>query len=383
MRKLIQDLNYALRQFTRTPGVAVTAIISLALGIGATTAVFSVVYGVLGDPYPYRDANRMVHVQLNLPERHGPLLMVTGPQYDDLRKLSAIDDVFLQTDERQSLTGDQLPISVQVGKYSPNLFDYMGVPIYTGRGFSPADVTNGKPAPVAVLSYLFWRRQFGSNREILGKSIELDHVLYSVIGVAPPRFTWGDSDVYLPAIPSSDPHEYWNAFVKLKPGTKYPPAEAELQIFVDRISQQDPNFPKNAKVKIVSLNEQVLGQFQGALTILFAAVVILLLIGCANVSILLLARGNARQHELAVRVAVGAGRARLVRQLLTESVLLSVSGTLLGVLAAYFGVDAISALLPRYSFPHEAAIHISGVVLGFSAGVALLTGIIFGISPAW
>ncbi len=383
MRKLIQDLNYALRQFTRTPGVAVTAIISLALGIGATTAVFSVVYGVLGDPYPYRDANRMVHVQLNLPERHGPLLMVTGPQYDDLRKLSAIDDVFLQTDERQSLTGDQLPISVQVGKYSPNLFDYMGVPIYTGRGFSPADVTNGKPAPVAVLSYLFWRRQFGSNREILGKSIELDHVLYSVIGVAPPRFTWGDSDVYLPAIPSSDPHEYWNAFVKLKPGTRYPPAEAELQIFVDRISQQDPNFPKNAKVKIVSLNEQVLGKFQGALTILFAAVVILLLIGCANVSILLLARGNARQHELAVRVAVGAGRARLVRQLLTESVLLSVSGTLLGVLAAYFGVDAISALLPRYSFPHEAAIHISGVVLGFSAGVALLTGIIFGISPAW
>lgn len=308
MRKLIQDLIYARRQFTRTPGVAITAIISLALGIGATTAVFSVVYGVLGDPYPYRDANRMVHVQLNLPERHGPLLIVTGPQYDDLRKLSSIDDVFLQNDERQSLTGDQLPISVQVGKYTPNLFDYMGVPIYMGRGFSPVDVTNGKPAPVAVLSYLFWKRQFGSSREILGKSIELNHVLYSVIGIAPPRFTWGDSDVYLPAIPSSDPHEYWNAFVKLKPGTKYPPAEAELQIFVDRISQQDPNFPKNAKVKVVSLNEQVLGQFQGALTILFAAVVILLLIGCANVSILLLARGNARQHELAVRVAVGAGR---------------------------------------------------------------------------
>lgn len=382
MNKLAQDLRYALRQFARSPGFAITAIISLALGIGATTAVFSVVYGVLGDPYPYRDANRMVHVQLNLPERRGPLLMVTGAQAVPLHKLAAIDDFFLQRGDRQSLSGDQLPISVNVGEYSANLFDYMGVGPYLGRGFSSSDVSDGKPAPVAVLSYIFWQRQFGRNREIVGKSIELDHVLYTVIGVAPPRFTWGDSDVYLPAVPSSDPHEYWNAFVKLKPGTKFPPAQAELQVFVDQMAKQDPTYPQNAKVKIVSLNEQVLGQFAGALTVLFVAVAILLLIGCANVSILLLARGSARQHELAVRVAVGAGRGRLIRQMLTESVLLSATGTLLGVLAAYFGVDAISALLPRYSFPHEAAIHISGVVLAFSAAVAMLTGIIFGISPA-
>lgn len=382
MNKLAQDLRYALRQFRRSPGFAFTAIISLALSIGATTAVFSVVYGVLGDPYPYRAANRMVHVQLNLPDRHGPLLIVTGAQVEPLHKLAAIDDFFLQRDERQALTGDQLPISVTVGKYSANLFEYMGVGPYIGREFSSSDVTNGQPAPVAVLSYLFWQRQFGRNPGILGKSIELDRVLYTVIGVAPPRFTWGDSDVYLPAVPSSDPHEYWNAFVKLKPGTKFPSAEAELQVFVDQIAKQDANFPKNAKVKIVSLNEQVLGQFAGALTILFVAVAILLLIGCANVSILLLARGSARQHELSVRVAVGAARGRLIRQVLTESLLLSVAGTVLGVLAAYFGVDAISALLPHYSFPHEAAIHISGVVLGFSVVVAMLTGVIFGISPA-
>jgi predicted permease len=264
------------------------------------------------------------------------------------------------------------------------MFDYMGVPPLLGREFTPADAPGGNPAPVAVLSYLFWQRQYGASRDVIGKSIELDHTPYTVIGVVPPRFTWGDSDVYIPALPSADPHYYWNSFVKLKPGTKYPAAQAEMQVLADRFAKEDPkNYPQDMRAKIVTLNEEVLGRFAGTIVFLFGAVVLLLIIGCANVSILLLARGTARQHELAVRTSMGAGRGRLIRQLLTESVLLSVTGAALGVLAAYWGVKTLSTMLPYYSFPHEAAIHVNGMVLIFSAAMALLTGILFGMSPAY
>jgi predicted permease len=260
----------------------------------------------------------------------------------------------------------------------------MGVPPLLGREFTPADAPGGNPAPVAVLSYLFWQRQYGASRDVIGKSIELDHTPYTVIGVVPPRFTWGDSDVYLPALPSADPHYYWLSFIKLKPGAKYPAAQAEMQVLADRFAKEDPkNYPQDMRAKIVTLNEEVLGRFAGTIVFLFGAVVILLIIGCANVSILLLARGTARQHELAVRTSMGAGRGRLIRQLLTESVLLSVTGAAAGVLAAYWGVKALSTMLPYYSFPHEAAIHVNGMVLVFSAAMALLTGILFGISPAY
>jgi predicted permease len=384
MWTLLQDLRFAFRQFRKSPGFVITAILSLMLGIGATTAIFSVIYGVLLDPYPYKDNDRMVHVQLNDKKSdRGPLFQVNASGYKDLKKVSSLDDVFLQRQNQRNLTGDQIPVSVNVGLYSPNLFEYMGVPPLLGREFTPADAPGGNPAPVAVLSYMFWQKQFGGSRDVVGKTLELDHEIYTVIGVVPPRFTWGDSDVYIPALPTADPHEYWLSFVKLKPGTKFPVAEAEFQVLADQFAKQDKNYPQERKAKIVTLNEQVLGQFAGTLTLLFSAVLALLIIGCANVSILLLARGTARQHELAVRVSVGAGRRRLIRQLLTESVVLSVTGAALGVLAAYKGVAALAAFLPYYSFPHEAAIHVNAIVLVFSAGVALLTGILFGISPAW
>jgi putative ABC transport system permease protein len=384
MWTLLQDLRFAFRQFRKSPGFVMTAILSLMLGIGATTAIFSVIYGVLLDPYPYKDNNRMVHVQLNdRKSDRGGLFHVNASGYKDLKKVSSLDDVFLQRQNQRNLTGDQVPVSVNVGLYSPNLFEYMGVPPLLGREFTPTDAPDGNPAPVAVLSYIFWQKQFGGSQDVVGKTVELDHQIYTVIGVVPPRFTWGDSDVYIPALPTADPHEYWLSFVKLKPGTRFPVAEAEFQVLADQFAKQDKNYPQERKAKIVTLNEQVLGQFAGTLTLLFSAVLALLIIGCANVSILLLARGTARQHELAVRVSVGAGRMRLIRQLLTESVVLSVTGAALGVLAAYKGVAALAAFLPYYSFPHEAAIHVNAIVLAFSAGVALLTGILFGISPAW
>lgn len=383
MNTFTQDLRFALRQFRKSPGFVATGVVSLMLGIGATTAIFSVVYGVLVDPYPYKDNDRMVHIQLRDKSDRGPLLFVSGAGYQQLEQVSSVDDVFLQQDGTQNLTGAEIPVSVNVGIYSPNVFEYMGVPPLLGREFSSSDAPNGNPAPVAVLSYLFWQRQFGGSRDIVGKSLELDHKIYNIIGVVPPRFTWGDSDVYLPGVPNADPHDYWMSFVKLKPGTPYKKAEGEFQVLADSFARLDKNYPQERHAKVVSLNEEVLGKFAGTLVLLFGAVLALLIIGCSNVSILLLARGTARQQELAVRVSVGASRSRLIRQLLTESLLLSVTGAALGVLAAYKGVDAIVAMLPLYSFPHEAAIHVNAVVLVFSAAVALVTGILFGISPAW
>ncbi len=383
---LLQDLRGAVRQFWKAPGFSATAIVSLTLGIGATTAIFSVIYGVLLSPYPYKDADRMVHVELRDKSsgQQSPLLTVNGSEYQELRQASSIDDVFLQNNRQQTLTGSQFPVSVSVGQYTANLFTYMGVPPQLGREFGPSDVREGKADPVAVLSYQFWQRQFAGSRDVLGRNIELDHTIYTVIGVVPPRFTWGDSDVYLPATPPSDPRDSWLAFIKLKPGVQYPKAAAELQVLLDRFVQVDPkDFRKDRRVAIVTLNQEVLGRFSGVLVLLFAAVLALLIIGCANVSILLLARGTARQHEFAVRSSIGASRGRLVRQLLIESILLSLAGGAFGVLLAYRGVGLISAMLPFYSFPHEAAVRVNTPVLIFSAAVAVLSGILFGISPAW
>jgi putative ABC transport system permease protein len=384
MNGVLQDLRYAVRQIRKSPGFAFTSLLSLTLGIGATTAIFSVVYGVLLDPYPYRDPERMVHVEMRDKSERGPLLFVNGSEYQELLRASSIDEVFLMNQRQETLTSRQFPISVRVGQYSSNLFTYMGVPPALGREFTPADAPGGKASPVAVLSYLFWQQQFGGNRNVVGQTIELDHALYSVIGVAAPRFTWGDSDVYVPGTPTADPHDYWMAFIKLKPGAKHPAVAAELQVLVNRFVKDDPrDFRRDRKVAIVTLNEEVLGRFSGMLVLLFAAVIALLVIGCANVSILLLARGIARQHELAVRASIGASRGRLIRQLLTEAVLLSLAGAGLGVLAAYRGVSTLSSMLPLYSFPHEAAIRVNGNVLAFTAAVAVITGILFGISPAW
>src|SRR6266853_1681697 len=384
MNGVLQDLRYAVRQIRKTPGFAFTTLLSLTLGIGATTAIFSVVYGVLLDPYPYRDPERMVHVELRDKSDRGPLLFVNGSEYQQLLGASSIDDVFLMNQQQETLKGRQFPISVRVGQYSSNLFTYVGVPPALGREFTPADAPGGKASPVAVLSYVLWQQQFGGNRDVVGQTIELDHTLYSVIGVAAPRFTWGDSDVYVPGTPTADPHDYWMSFIKLKPGVKHGAAAAELQVLVDRFVKDDTrDFRRDRKIAIVTLNEEVLGRFSGTLVLLFGAVVALLVIGCANVSILLLARGIARQHELAVRASIGASRGRLVRQLLTEAVLLSLAGAALGVLAAYSWVGKLSAMLPLYSFPHEAAIRVNGAVLVFSVAVAVLTGILFGVSPAW
>jgi predicted permease len=384
LKSLFQDLRFAVRQFLKSPGFAIGAVVSLMLGIGATTTLFSVVYGVLLDPYPYKDANRIVYFELlnKSSGRYQPI-PVNGGQFGAIRHASAIEDVFFQQPGLfKNLTGDNSPVAVSAGLYSLNVFTFLGVPPFLGRVFTPADAPGGNPTPVAVLSFHFWQEHYFGSRDVIGKTIELDHAPYTVIGVMPPRFNWFDCDVYLPGKPTAEAHDFWMVYPKLKPGTHFPAAEAELQALVVGFAKEDPDlYEQNPRVRIVALNGDVWGN-RGTIASLFAAAVLLLVIGCANASILLLARGAARQHEFAVRTSLGAGRGRLVRQLLTESVLLSVTGATLGVLAAFWGVNTLRRILPDELLPHEVVIQLNMPVLLFSAAVAVITGIVFGLSPA-
>jgi predicted permease len=235
-----------------------------------------------------------------------------------------------------------------------------------------------------VLSYKFWQRHFNGDPSELGQTLQLVRKNYTIIGVAAPRFTWDDADVYLPLKVTQDPTPSYYVGVRLKPGVTHEQADAALQPLIEQFAKETPkHFPHDHfQLKVVGLNEDFIKRLGGTLSLLFSAVALLLAIGCGNVSILLLARGTARQHEFAVRAAIGASRGRIIRQLLTESLMLSLTGTALGVLLAYKLLSVIVSLLPQYSFPHEAAIQINLPVLGFSVFVALLTGVLFGLSPA-
>jgi predicted permease len=383
MSGLWQDLRFAVRQICKSPGFAMGAVLSMMLGIGATTTFFSVVYGVLLDPFPYKDANRIAYLQLlNKSGRYQPI-PVSSAHFDVIRKAPAVEDVFFQQPGHfMNLTGGDSPGAVGAGFYSSNFFLVMGVPPELGRVFTPADTTSAGPAPVVVLSHKFWKEHFSGNRELLGKTIELDNAPYTIIGVMPPRFVWFDSDIYLPGKPSADAHDYWMVFPKLRNGASYSTAEAELQVAVQRFAKDDPDiYGQDPRVKLIALTGDVWGT-RGTIASLFGAAVVLLIIGCANVSILLLARGTARQHEFAVRASLGAGRGRLIRQLLTEAVLLSVTGAALGVLASAWSVRLMSRMLPDELLPHEVVMRLNTPVLVFSAALAVVTGILFGVSPA-
>jgi MacB-like periplasmic core domain len=290
----VRDVRYAFRQFLKSPGFAIGAVVSLMLGIGATTTLFSVVYGVLLDPYPYKDANRIVYFELlNKEGRYQPIPVNAG-QFDAIRNVSAIEDIFFQQPGLfKNLTGDNSPVAVSAGLYSPNVFIFLGVPPLLGRVFTPSDAPGGNPTPVAVLSFHFWQEHYFGSREVIGKTIELDHAPFTIIGVMPPRFNWFDCDMYLPGKPTADAHDYWMAYPKLKAGTHFPAAEAELQTLVAGFAKEDPDlYGQNPRVRIVALNGDVWGN-RGTIASLFAAAVLLLVIGCANASILLLARGAA------------------------------------------------------------------------------------------
>lgn len=385
MQTLLQDFRYALRQLFKTPGFTLTAVVSLALGIGATTAVFSVIYAILVNPYPYAAPDRMVHMRLKTPSGQDRYFGLTAGQWQEIRKSPVVEDAFLEDDWNLTVTGQDLPEDVNGVVLSSNAFNFLGVPAALGRNLLPADAIDGQdPQPVVVLGYKFWQRHFNANPGVIGQTLQLVRKNYTIVGVGAPRFTWGDGDVYLPEKITQDLAHTYYVGVRLKPGISHAAADAALGPMIEQFAGQTPkHFPSEKfTFHVIGLNEQFLRDLGGTLYLLFCAVALLLAIGCGNVSILLLARGAARQQEFAVRAAVGATRERLIAQLLTESLVLSITGAALGVLLAYRALAVIVAMLPKYSFPHEAAIQINLPVLAFSVLMAVLTGILFGILPA-
>jgi putative ABC transport system permease protein len=383
MQTLLQDLRYAVRQLVKSPGFSLTAVLSLALGIGATVAVFSVVYGVLLHPFPYADIDRLCN--LSIRDQHGDIFdeWLLGPELRELRKVHAFESVATWNQQNLAVTGGDIPEDVVAFSGVGETFPTIGVPPLLGRNPGPSDSPDGQePQPVVMLHYRFWERHFNGDRTIIGKTLELDHKTYTIIGVTRPNFTWDwGADVYLPQ-ELGDP-KGGGVVVKLRPGISLAAANAELQSLLDRFAKEHPReYSRNVKADIHPLTWEVTRNIGGTLDLLFAAVGMLLAIGCANVSILLLARGTARRHEFAVRSAIGAGSFRIVRQLLTESLLLAVTGTVVGIVLAYRLLALIVAWLPPHLFPPDVTIRINLPVLVFSAGLALLTAILFGLFPA-
>jgi putative ABC transport system permease protein len=384
MQRLLQDLRYAFRQIWKTPGFSLTAILSLALGIGATVSVFSVIYSAILNAWPYAGFNRVV--QINTITKSGDEFSpgLTGPQIRQLRQTHAAEDVVAVNGWNLTITGSDYPEDVSAVYFSGTGFRFFGMPPLLGREWDTSDAPDTKdPQPVAVLSHKFWQRHFNGDPSIVGKSIQLVHKDYTILGIVPPRFTWGDADVYLPLRMSQEATTNYGAFIKLKPGVRVEAAEAEFRPLMQQFDKEKPNhFPEGFKIAVRKMGDFYVRDLRSVLFLLFSAVALLLLIGCSNVSILLLARGTARQHELAIRSAVGASHFRIVRQLLTESLVLALIGAGLGVMIAHRALGFIVERLPEFSFPHEADFHINLPVLLFSVGLAILSGALFGVFPA-
>ena len=385
MSTFLQDLRYAGRQIYKNRWISLTAILSLALGIGATVSVFSIIYAVLMNPWPYQGADRIASIALMDKAGKEQDYGLNGPQTRELAKARSLEYVVAMNGWNLTVTGGDVPEDVHANYFTGNVFQMLGVPALLGRYFLPADAPDGQdPQPVIVLSYKFWMHHYNGDRSVVGKSIQLVHKTYTVIGVMPSHFGFLGADVYLPLKLTGSQSERYGTFVKLRAGVKPEAAVSELGSYFKEFAKQTPDhYPKViTRIEIQNLSYWVTHTISKTLYLLFGAVGLLLAIGCGNVSILLLARGTARQHEFAVRSAVGASGGRLVRQLLTESLILALAGGGLGVLLAYQSLGFMVARLPAQSFPNEADFHVHMPVLLFSVGLALMTGILFGLFPA-
>jgi putative ABC transport system permease protein len=384
MQSLLSDLRYAARELRKRPGFTLTAVLSLALGIGATSAVFSVIYAVLIDPFPYPGSDRIV--ELRLVDKSGTDRFA-GPNAQQaglLRKAKSVEDVTLMDWWNLTTTDGDLPEDVQAMYIDPNAPNHWGIRALMGRWLIPSDAPPGQtPQPVVVLTYHFWQRYYMGDPNVIGRTIQLVHKPYQIVGVMPPRFKWGNPDMYVPLKVTQDPNIHYAASIKIRPGVNLEQAGTELQPLVEEFAKQAPTqYPDKFKVKLRSIVEVYARPLGPTLYLLLGAVASLLLIGCANVSILLLARGTERQHELAVRAAIGADRLRMIQQLLTESLGIATTGAALGILLAWRGLSFLASRLPENSFPAESVIKMNIPVLLFSVSLAFVTAIIFGLWPA-
>lgn len=379
------DIRYGLRALRRNPGFAAVAVLSLALGIGATTAMFSLIYAVLLHPFPYAGADRIMNPHA-ISEQHPDVFQwftLSKAQCDDLRLAAPVDSVLGFTNGHLEITNDGLPEDISDVYLTENADTFFGVRPLFGRMIEPFDADH----PVVVLNYRFWQRRFAGDPHVIGRTLEMDHDSYTIVGVMPRSFAFFDmsvGDVYLPAslmrALANGPAPSFLPWIKLRPHVTVAAANAALEPIVFEMATHHSRVSgwHLGLQPIIVPYQQKTGR---TLRLLLAGVVLLLIIGCANCSILLLARGRTRQHELAIRSAIGASRWRIVRQLLVEAVVISSTGAVLGVAASYWLAKLPLSLSPD-SFPAESVIRINGSVLAFSVGLALLCGILFGLAPA-
>lgn len=391
MDTFLQDLRYSFRTFIKSPGFTAVAVIALGLGIGANTAIFSVVNALLLKPLPYKDADRLVLIWHAYPKLNLDQASISAPSYIEYRDMtSSFEQVATATEWNVNLTGGGEPERLQGARISYNLFSTLGVQPFQGRSFLAEEDQPGRNN-VVVLSYGLWQRRFGGDPKIVGQTITLDGSSYDVLGVMPAGFVFMiEVDLFTPIAftpeqlaATNHGNEYLIGVARLKPGVTFAQASADLESVADQLRPQF--YGPNWGITLVPLREQLVGSFRSALLILLGAVGCVLLIACANVANLLLARASSRQKEIAVRTALGASRMRIVRQLLTESVLLASLGGAFGLLLAFVGIRALVLGVPEDITGFIVGwkdINLSAPVLAFTLGVSMLTGVVFGLVPA-
>ena len=378
-------MRFALRQMWNEPVFSAVAVLSLALGIAASVTLFSVIYKVLLRPTPYRNADRVVRfVDLNDKTETEYTPPIYREQIRQIKETHSVDDV-VEMDERYlaDRTFD-IPRDTDVVSLSGNAFPFFGVPAMLGRTFLPSDAPSGQaPQPVAVLTYQYWRRRFNGNPAIVGQTLRLDTRSYTVLGVMPRSFNWWDSDLYLPLDTTDPSRQAFMTVLRLKPGVSKAQAMAEIHPLLEQMIREHPHAGfEQMNIQLLSTADRYRRSLGKALYVLFAGVLVLLIIGCVNVSILLLARGVTRQREFAVRLALGASSARIVRLLLTESLMLGFVSAVLGVIATYRTTTLVVRLLPWQLFTHGLEIPVQLPVLGFAVALAIFTGVVVGLFPA-